>query len=227
MRARPAGEGSVIFYFDNPQPGDGGTTAHGLMRALDRLHLTGVLDCVPGRESLMVRFDPLLCSARDVISVCESLSTGANQEVTPRGIEMPVLYEGEDLDRLAARAGISRAEVVRLHSSREYTVYFIGFMPGFPYMGPLPEPLRLPRLSTPRIRVPAGSVAVAEELTGIYPASSPGGWHLLGRTPLRLFDPEQDPPALLLPGDMVRFRPVSAGEFNRLASASGDSSWKR
>ncbi|MBV6440847.1 MAG: 5-oxoprolinase subunit PxpB [Haliscomenobacteraceae bacterium CHB4] len=120
-------------------------------------------------------------------------------------IEIPMQYDGPDLAGVAGKLQLSENEVVRLHSGTVYTVFMIGFLPGFPYLGPLPEALRLPRRDTPRLRVPAGSVAIAGDQTGIYPQASPGGWHLIGHTDSRLFDPKERPPARLQPGMRVRF----------------------
>ena len=140
---------------------------------------------------------------------------------------LPVCYEGEaapDLAEVAATLGVDEAEVVALHSGTEYLVYMLGFLPGFPFMGDLPERLRLPRRSQPRVRVPAGSVAIATGLTAIYPWESPGGWHLLGRCPVPLFDARRASPSLLAAGDKVRFTPVSADECRALEAGlrSGD-----
>jgi inhibitor of KinA len=124
-----------------------------------------------------------------------------------------------DLLDVAALTGLTAEEVAWLHSSAEYRVYMIGFLPGFPYMGSLPERLRLPRLATPRVRVPPRSLAIATEMTAIYPLESPGGWRLIGSVPVDLFDIRADPPALLRPGDRVRFRPVDRHAFTELRAA--------
>jgi inhibitor of KinA len=136
-----------------------------------------------------------------------------------RLIEIPVCYGGDfgpDLEGIATRMKRSTEEVVALHSAAEYVVLQLGFAPGFPYLHGLPESLRFPRRETPRTRVAAGSVAIANEQSCIYPAEIPGGWHVLGRTPLRLFDPNCSSPALLQPGDRVKFRSISLHEFERL-----------
>ncbi len=143
----------------------------------------------------------------------------------PRLREIPVVYGGEmgpDLPVVAELTGLAEAAVVRLHSETIYTVYMVGFLPGFPYLGLLPAALETPRLREPRLVVPAGSVAIAGRQTGIYPMESPGGWRILGRTPFRLFDPSREPPAYVAPGDRVRFVPVSAADFARLA---GEQIW--
>ncbi|OWA35526.1 hypothetical protein B9G55_12900 [Saccharibacillus sp. O16] len=142
-----------------------------------------------------------------------------SMEVESRRVEIPVLYGGEygpDLEFVADQAGVTPEEVVRIHAERDYPVYMIGFAPGFPYLGGMDERIAAPRLDTPRLSVPAGTVGIAGGQTGIYPVSTPGGWRLIGRTPVALFRPEQMPPSLLRAGDTVRFRPVTAEEYVRL-----------
>ena len=132
------------------------------------------------------------------------------------------MYGGEwgpDLEDVADRLGLSPNDVVARHTGSELTVYMLGFSPGFPYLGDLPDSLALPRRTTPRERVPVGSVAIAERQTGIYSREMPGGWHLLGRTPVALFDEHRDPPSYLAPGDRVRFVAIAAGDWERYASA--------
>jgi inhibitor of KinA len=134
----------------------------------------------------------------------------------PRTMEIPVRYggaDGPDLEEVAALNHLSAEEVIAIHSGAEYLVHFLGFSPGFPYLGGMPESIAAPRLETPRRSVPAGSVAIGGRQTGIYPTASPGGWRIIGRTPLRLFQPEADPPVLLQMGDHVRFVPVAGGGF--------------
>ncbi|HEX5960369.1 MAG TPA: 5-oxoprolinase subunit PxpB [Rhodanobacteraceae bacterium] len=132
-------------------------------------------------------------------------------------VEVPVCYDGPDLDAVAAYAGLSRAEVIARHTAAAYTVAMLGFAPGFPYLLGLDPALHMPRREYPRTRVPAGSVAIGGAQTGIYPRELPGGWNLVGRTPLVLFDPLREPPCLLAPGDRVRFRAIGTDEFAHLA----------
>lgn len=177
--------------------------------------LPGVLETMPTFRSLTVFFDPLatdrdtlLATLRPLIAAAEHGPPGGG-----RRWRLPACYEGEaapDLAAVARTLGIAEDEVVALHSGTEYLVYMLGFLPGFPFMGDLPATLRLPRRSQPRVRVPAGSVAIATALTAIYPWESPGGWHLLGRCPVPLFDARRAAPSLLAAGDRVRFVPVSA-----------------
>jgi KipI family sensor histidine kinase inhibitor len=188
----------------------------------------GVIETVPTFRSLLVHYDPRLTSAAALQQRFEALDLGTVEAATPTRIwHLPVLYGGEagpDLDTVAAEVGLGAAELIALHAGTVYHVYVQGFLPGFAYLGDLPEKLELPRLETPRVRVPAGSVAIAQRMTGVYPVESPGGWRLLGNTPLRFFDPAKTPPTLLAPGDGVRFVPVDAGEHARVkdAVARGD-----
>lgn len=171
-------------------------------------------DIVPGMNNLTVVFDPLISDGDTVLAELEQLWAEADEAgFTPREVAIPVCYggvHGPDLNDVARHTGLSTAEVVALHSSTDYIVFFLGFQPGFAYLGGLPESLTTPRRAEPRLAVPAGSVAIGGSQTGIYPAAAPGGWQLIGRTELTLFDPLRDPPTLLLPGDRVRFVPEEA-----------------
>ncbi|MBV9789196.1 MAG: 5-oxoprolinase subunit PxpB [Chloroflexi bacterium] len=187
-----------------------------LARALDAAALPGALPSVPAVSSLLIPFDPLRLPAVELEAmIWRLLAELAPAPDSPeRVVEIAVRYggaDGPDLLDVAAQVGMTPQAVVALHIAPIYRVLLIGFAPGFPYLGPLPEPLRLPRRSTPRTKVPAGSVAIAADMSGIYPAVLPGGWHLLGRTEQSLFDPHADPPSLLEPGVGVRFVPSADG----------------
>jgi KipI family sensor histidine kinase inhibitor len=188
--------------------------------ALEQARVKGVLEAVPTYRSLAIYCDPLTID-RDalkaqVLSLYTSLEDLGDQ--TPRVVEIPTVYGGEygpDLEFVARHSGLSRDEVVRLHSEPLYHAYMLGFMAGFPYLGDLAERLAVPRLSTPRLKVPAGSVGIGGRQTGIYPIESPGGWRIIGRTPLRLFDPSAEEPTVILPGDKVRFVRIEPHEYDR------------
>jgi KipI family sensor histidine kinase inhibitor len=178
----------------------------------------GVVNVHPAYASILVDFDPLAVGHRDLERAAAELAARAAAAPVPepRTVEIPVCYGGEfgpDLEEVAALHGRAPEEVVAIHSGAEYLVYFLGFSPGFPYLGGMPESIAAPRLATPRRRVPAGSVAIGGRQTGIYPVASPGGWRIIGRTPLRLFQPDRDPPVLLRMGDHVKFIPISKGDF--------------
>jgi KipI family sensor histidine kinase inhibitor len=185
---------------------------HRLATRLRRAQLTGVRDIVPGMRDLVVHVDPLRCVVDEIerALLADSDDPLAPMHRThPAVVEIPVTYggdDGPDLAEVADACGLSAAEVCERHAAAEYVVCFVGFLPGFPYLGLLDPALRVPRRRTPRPRVPAGSVAIAGEYTGVYPWASPGGWHLIGRTDVTLFDLDADPPARLAPGNRVRFR---------------------
>jgi len=191
----------------------------------DVLRLTPLLQAVravvnvhPAYASILIDFNPLETGHRELERAAAELYAQAATAPlpVPRTVEIPVCYGGEygpDLAGVAAIGGHSPAEVVAIHSGADYLVCFLGFSPGFPYLSGMPECIAASRLATPRSRVPAGSVAIGGRQTGVYPLASPGGWRLIGRTPLRLFQPDADPPALLRMGDHVKFVPISKGDF--------------
>ncbi len=178
-----------------------------------RPSVPGLDTAVPGHASVLVPFDPDRCAEEALRGLlAEVLDATRRSEAAAGGIlhEISVRYggiEGPDLPEVAARTGLSEDQVVALHAGVEYRVLVLGFVPGFPYLGVVPAPLDLPRRATPRVRVPAGSVAIAGRQTGIYPFETPGGWHLIGRTEALLWDVRREHPALLAPGDRVRFVP--------------------
>jgi KipI family sensor histidine kinase inhibitor len=166
-----------------------------------------IADVVPGARTLLVELVPGAEPSDALVRALEARVT-IPQPHAARRHEIAVTYDGEDLAVVAASRRMRPQDVVELHSRAEYTVAFIGFQPGFPYLIGLPEELAVPRLASPRAKVPAGSVAIAEQYTGIYPDATPGGWRLIGRTEAVLFDPASTPPSLLRPGDVVRFVPA-------------------
>jgi inhibitor of KinA len=195
----------------------------GLDAALRASSLTGVIETVPTFRSLMVHYDPLATSRsllEQAIAARLGREPGSSRAATLWHV--PVCYEGEhapDLADVARLTGLTPDEIVTLHSTTRYRVYMLGFLPGFPYMGDLPGELALPRRADPRVRVPAGSVSIATRLTAIYPYESPGGWHLIGATPIRLFDPERARPAVFAPGDAVQCEPVDLATFASIKEA--------
>ncbi len=180
----------------------------------------GLLDVVATFRSVTIHVDPLRLRLGDLITLIRrDAPPPASSASAGRLHEVPVWYggaAGPDLDDLAAFAGLTVDEVIRLHSSIEYRVYMLGFTPGFPYLGAVPDVLAMPRLPTPRDSVPAGSVGIAGRQSGIYPVSTPGGWRLIGRTPRRLYEPDKPAPFLFTAGDRVRFVPIDRQAFERL-----------
>ncbi|WP_410637387.1 5-oxoprolinase subunit B family protein [Amycolatopsis sp. lyj-346] len=197
MRWRRCGEDAALLDCGSL---DRMRAAHAIVRAA---RPPGVVDLVPGARSLLVVGG--VAAVRALLEGADLTRPPAEQ---PREVTLDVRYDGEDLALIAADAGVSPDAVVAMHTEAGYTVAFTGFAPGFGYLTGLPSPLRQPRLESPRTRVPAGSVGLAGEFTGVYPRESPGGWRLLGHTSATLFDPRADPPALFAPGVRVRFRRV-------------------
>ncbi len=183
---------------------------HALANLIETSRVDGIIETVPAYATLLVQYDPLLISfmkIKDFLrrKLSQTEETAARK---PRQIEVPVRYGGEygmDLESVARHLRLGIEDVIRIHSERTYTVFMMGFTPGFPYMGKLDDALIMPRRESPRTRVPAGTVAIAGSQTGIYPLDSPGGWQLIGWTPFRLFDPEAESPFLFSPGDEVKF----------------------
>ena len=185
----------------------------------------GIVETVPTYRSLLILYNPVVIPLEELKGRLKEIEAGLQHSPLPEPklSRIPVVYGGQygpDLEFVAEYHRTTPEEIIRLHCSRPYLIYLIGFMPGFPYMGELPEALVTPRLKTPRLLVPTGSVAIAQKQAGIYPMDSPGGWHLLGRTPVRMFDPEKKPPAYLKMGDFVQFHPITEKEFHEWNSQS-------
>jgi inhibitor of KinA len=187
--------------------------------------IEGIIETIPTYRSLLIIYNPVILPMEDLKERLKRMEKGLQQTPLPEPklTRIPVVYGGNygpDLEEVAKYLHVSPEEVVQLHCSKPYLIYMIGFMPGYPYMGELPQALVTPRLKTPRLLVPKGSVAIAQRQTGIYSMESPGGWQILGRTPVELFHPEKDPPALLQMGDFVQFYQISEKEFHDWNSQS-------
>lgn len=182
-----------------------------------------LLETVPTYRSLAVFLDPWKTSRDDAMAFVYSLavSVGGAAPAERKLIEIPVCYGGDfapDIERVSRHTSLSGEEIIRLHSSPVYHVFMLGFSPGFPYLGGMDPKLETPRLDNPRTSIPAGSVGIAGKQTGVYPLQTPGGWNLIGRTPLRLFDPAREDPFLVGAGMQIRFVPISEETFSRIAS---------
>lgn len=230
MRFEPLGDSAVMITLGDAID----ERTHRLVRAAtNRIRSEpppGFIDLVPAFVSIAVHYDPVAVARtasglpyervveflRDRLAALDVEHLGA-----PRRVEIPVCYGGElgpDLDDVARTHGLAPDEVIRLHADADYLVYMIGFMPGFAYLGGLPERIATPRRKTPRTAVPAGTVGIGGRQTGVYPLVSPGGWNLIGRTPVKIFDIKRDEPTLLSTGDRVRFRPISRSEFDEASA---------
>jgi KipI family sensor histidine kinase inhibitor len=217
---RPFGEGALLVELGSPD------RAQALAASIRREPIAGVPGTVPGLESLLVDLDPLSADAARVAAALEDrILRLADAPAAGRLRTVPVVYGGDhgpDLAEVATIAGLSESEIVARHASAELRVLFGGFAPGFAYLGGVPDALDVPRLATPRTRTPAGSVALADGMSGIYPAELPGGWRVIGRTPIIVFDARRLPPAYLEPGDRVRFEPIDAAAWDRFGTLPDD-----
>jgi KipI family sensor histidine kinase inhibitor len=200
-----------------------------LARRLEAAAVTGVVEVVPTFRSLMVHYEPLVLPHGDLQRRLAAMLEGLAPEERPgRQWRIPACYDGDcgpDLPEVAERTGLTVAQVVERHSATPFHVYMMGFLPGFPYLGDLPPELELPRRESPRIRVPPGSIAIAMAMTSIYTLESPGGWHLLARTPAPLWDLRRAQPAVLAAGDKVTFEPVSLREYEAMQARAADGSY--
>jgi inhibitor of KinA len=233
MEITPLGDSALLIRvaenFD--APGEALNKVLATKRDLEGAQIPGAIDIAPAYTTVALFYDPV--RAIDAGAPIENVFGWIEQRIrkalsnvkenhadqTEKSlIEIPVCYETEfalDLEQVARHAGVHWKEVVDLHCGAEYRVHCVGFTPGFPFLGGLPRKIATPRRDVPRKEIPAGSVAIGGGQTGIYPIKSPGGWNVIGRTPLRLFDPQKDPPALLLAGDRVRFRSITREEFEK------------
>jgi inhibitor of KinA len=214
-----ASDHSLLVVFGNGVSRDLHRKVLRLFWLLQSTPFAGMRNIHPAYNSVLVSFDPIVASPKECELHVRSLVNrlDAVTMASPRLVEVPVCYEKQvapDLDFVASHSGLTVDEVIQLHSSVEYLVYFIGFTPGFPYLGELPHRLATPRLASPRLHVPEGSVAIGGAQTGIYSLPSPGGWRIIGQTPLKLFRPRENPPTLLEIGDLIKFKPISLKELN-------------
>jgi len=223
VRFLPSGDTAVVVEFGDRIDHDLNAQVLRLAALVRTQRIPGVVETLPTFRSLLVHYDPLVTNSAGVRAAIEGLLHSSRVAAAPaRTWRIPACYDGShapDLEDVAKRTGLNVDEIIRLHSSTRFHVYMVGFSPGFPYMGDLPAALVLPRRTDPRVRVPAGSIAIATSMTAIYPVESPGGWHLIGATPVRLFAAHWARPALLSPGDKVCFEPVGPPEFDAIRAA--------
>ena len=224
-RVRPLGDGGFTVEFGDTIDPEVNDRVLAFAAALDAMGLPGVTEVVPSYCAVAVYADPGVDEMDELADRLVALAATPNPGPTsfPRHVEIPVVYGdeyGPDLEEVAAFSGLPQERVILLHASVEYRAFMLGFSPGFPYLGPVPEAIAMPRRAEPRTRVAAGSVGLAASQTGIYPIESPGGWRIIGRTPLDLYDASRPDPFLIRPGDRVRFRPIARNEYERLARQS-------
>jgi inhibitor of KinA len=225
-----AGEAALVVEFGDVIDPALNRRVRELLLAIEGARLEGVRDLVPTYRSLLVSYDPLATSFDALRArLAELVGRTADTPVPPpRVVEIPTCYGGTfgpDIAFVAAHNAITEDDVVAIHSGSDYLVYMMGFSPGFTYLGGMSERIAAPRRKTPRTVIPAGSVGIAQQQTGIYPVASPGGWQLIGRTPVSLFDPARVPPVVVEAGDYIRFVPISADDYSSLERDISQGRW--
>ncbi|MDE3841208.1 kinase inhibitor [Bacillus methanolicus] len=229
-RLHPLGDNAVIIELGEDINIETQQKVKMITSILDNNPPEWMIEYIPAFTTVTVFYNPVKTSnllnykILPYVYVCEQLQQllarlKTDKTIKPRVVEIPVCYGGEfgpDLEYVAAFNGLTTEEVIDIHSSSDYLVYMIGFAPGFPYIGGMSEKIATPRRETPRLKIPSGSVGIAGKQTGVYPIETPGGWQLIGRTPLKLFRPNEEPPSLLMAGDKIQFVPISYNEYKEM-----------
>lgn len=216
-----SGDKGLVVEFGNEISEAANIKVRNLYLAIQKSGLKGIYEMIPTYRSLLIQYNPLETDIERLTGRLSEIEDSLDSIVLPkpRILEIPTLYGGEfgeDLKFVAVHNGLSEAEVIEIHSSVDYRIYMLGFSPGFPYLGGMSEKIETPRLKTPRTKISAGSVGIAGKQTGVYPMESPGGWQLIGRTPLKLYDPERSTPIMLRAGDYLRFVSIGKAEYDNI-----------
>ena len=230
-RFLPTGDTSVCVEFGNEISEKINSEIRAFNILLNEEKIKGIIETVPTYRSIMVHYDPGVIPYRTLIGRLKALTGKMDKvEIPPSDVlEIPVLYGGEmgpDLAFVAQNAGISEEEVVKIHTSTEYLIYMLGFTPGFTYLGGMSDKIATPRLKQPRVKIPAESVGIAGKQTGLYPVDSPGGWQLIGRTPVKMYDPDREVPILPQAGQYIKFKAVSQAEYDKIAEEVAKGTYK-
>ena len=213
-----AGDKAVVMEFGNEISKDINAKIRNVVKSVEEAKVDGIVELLPTYRSLMIMYDPLKIEYSELISTLDFMSSKQvdNEEEKIKIVEFPTVYGGEygpDINFVAEHNNITVDEVIKIHTGTDYLVYMMGFTPGFTYLGGMSDKIVTPRLASPRTKIPAGSVGIAGAQTGMYPSETPGGWQLIGRTPLKLYDSDKEPPVMLSAGDYVRYVSVSEEEY--------------
>lgn len=231
VRYLVSGDCAVCVEFGNKISPDINTKIRAFKIAVEKSGIEGIVETVPTYRSLLVHYKPEVIGFKELTEKFEDLMGAISniQIPPPTVIEIPVLYGGEmgpDIENVAAHNGKTVEEVIKIHTSEEYLIYMLGFIAGFPYLGGMSKEIATPRLKSPRVKIDGGSVGIAGEQTGVYPVDSPGGWQLIGRTPLKLYDADREKPVLLEAGQYIKFRSVDAAEYAEIEKKVADGTYE-
>lgn len=231
VRYLVSGDCAVCVEFGNKISPDINTKIRAFKIAVEKSGIEGIVETVPTYRSLLVYYKPEVIGFKELTKEFEDLmgSISNIQIPPPTVIEIPVLYGGEmgpDIENVATHNGKTVEEVIKIHTSEEYLIYMLGFIAGFPYLGGMSKEIATPRLKSPRVKIDGGSVGIAGEQTGVYPVDSPGGWQLIGRTPLKLYDADREKPVLLEAGQYIKFRSINAAEYTEIEKKVADGTYE-
>jgi len=231
VRYLVSGDCSVCVEFGNEISPDINTKIRAFKIAVEKSGIEGIVETVPTYRSLLVHYKPEIIGFKALTKKFEELmgSLSSIQIPPPTVIEIPVLYGGEmgpDIENVAAHNNKTVEEVIKIHTSEEYLIYMLGFIAGFPYLGGMSKEIATPRLKSPRVKIDGGSVGIAGEQTGVYPVDSPGGWQLIGRTPLKLYDADREKPVLLEAGQYIKFKAITREEYDRIAKEVAENTYE-
>jgi inhibitor of KinA len=226
-----AGDRALVIEFGDEIEEKINSKIRSLTLAMERENIKGIIETIPTYRSLMIIYEPMIIELQELTDKAKSIMVKMDEMKIPdaRVIEIPTLYGGEygpDIEFVAQHNKISQEEVIKIHTSKEYLIYMIGFTPGFPYLGGMNDEIATPRLQNPRSKIPVGSVGIAGEQTGIYPIESPGGWQLIGRTPVKLYDPYRKEPVLLNAGDFIKFIEIDEVEYKNIEALEREGKYK-
>lgn len=216
-----AGDKGLVVEFGNKIDPDINNKVRALKESLEASPIPGIEELMPTYRAILIYYNPLQIEIKELMRILMKRLKDVQEFIPPppRRITVPVCYGGEygpDMESVCEHTGLSINEVIQIHTSVEYLVYAVGFTPGFPLLGGMDQRIECPRLKIPRTKIPGGSVGIGGKQTGIYPIDSPGGWQLIGRTPIKLFNPNSEPPVLFAQGDYIRFKSISSNEYENI-----------
>lgn len=226
-----AGDRALVMEFGNEIDKEINSKISTVVNYLKNNKFKGIIDILPTYRSILINYDPQIIKYKELVKHLNEIKTDEKEKenTSVRLVEIPTLYGGDygpDIEFVAKNANLSVDDVIKIHSGTDYLVYMMGFLPGFTYLGGLDKRIATPRLKSPRLKIEAGSVGIASNQTGMYPVESPGGWQLIGRTPLKLYDQSENPPVFIQAGDYIRYIPINEKEYKKIKTQVENNEYK-